>query len=89
MAPPCGAQLPVGSGLGLVGSPAGEEGSVQVQRGRLAPGRQGGKDSQPLTGPRDEQAGEGSQDGTAPRGGCGAGRPLWEDPGLSCRRSEV
>ena len=37
-------QLPVGSGLGRgVGSPTGEEGSVQVQRGHLAlPGGMGG-----------------------------------------------
>lgn len=77
-------QLPVGSGSGLgVGSPAGEEGSVQVQRGHLAlPGgmEAGCEDSQPLTGPGKEQAGEGSQDGAAPRGGCRAVTPALRGP---------
>lgn len=56
---------------------------MQAQRGHLVlPGGMevGCEDSQPLTGPGKEQAAEGSQDGTAPRGGCRAVTPALRGP---------
>lgn len=68
MAPPC-------AGTASRGQPRRGGGLCAGAKGAPGPRGLGGKDSQPLTGPRDEQAGEGSQDGTAPRGGCGAVTP--------------